>query len=130
MTSNLKSPSASLQSANAAGKSQGRTHQLDAFLAEVQEHANHSPYVTRFEAISVEMASPGRPRGTTSQEMHDTLLLASFKSKNAWRQWIQTSEWQHFMQETANKGVFRRMPHARCAHSLKGLRNTFEVLMA
>lgn len=130
MTCNLQNPATSLESENVVGKSNGRHHQLDTLLAEVREHANKSPYVTRFEVIPVEMAPPGRPRGTSSQEMHDTLLLASFKSKNAWRQWIQTSEWKHFMQETADKGVFRRIPHVRCAHSLKGLRNPFEVLMA
>jgi hypothetical protein len=130
MTYNLQNPVTGLKSENAAGGSEVRNHQLDSLLAEVREHANQSPYVTRFEAIPVEMAPPGRPRGTSSQEMHDTLLLASFKSKNAWRQWIQTSEWKHFMQETANKGVFRRIPHVRCAHSLKGLRNPFEVLLA
>lgn len=131
MTYNLQTtPATGLNSENAAGKCEARNHQLDSLLAEVREHANQSPYVTRFEAIPVEIAPPGRPRGTSSQEMHDTLLLASFKSKNAWGQWIQTSEWKHFMQETADKGVFRRIPHVRCAHSLKGLRNPFEVLMA
>jgi hypothetical protein len=124
MTCNLKSEN------SVAGEPEARHHQLDTLLAQVREHANQSPYVTRFEAIPVEMAPPGRPRGTSSQEMHDTLLLASFKSKNAWYQWIRTSEWQHFMQETADKGVFRRIPHVRCAHSLQGLRNPIEVLMA
>lgn len=130
MTYNLQTPATDLNSETAVGKFEARNHQLDTLLAEVREHANQSPYVTRFEAIPVEMAPPGRPRGTSSQEMHDTLLLASFKNKNAWRQWIQTSEWKHFMQETADKDVFRRIPHVRCAHSLKGLRNPFEVLMA
>src|SRR4051794_27728242 len=61
-----------------------RTHRLDTLLSEVQQHAYQSPHVTRFEAIPVEMAPPGRPRGTTLEEMHDTLLLASFKNKWAW----------------------------------------------
>ena len=108
----------------------GRTHRLDALLAEVQKHADQNPYVTRFEAIPVEMAPPGRPRGTTREEMHDTLLLASFKNKWAWEQWIQTSEWQAFMKKTENENVFRRIPHVRCANSLKGLRNPLEVLRA
>lgn len=103
---------------------------MDTLLAQVQKHANRSPYVTRFEPIPVEMAPPGRPAGTSRDEMHDILLLASFKDKSAWQKWIATPEWQQFMQKTENEAVFRRIPHVRCAHSLKGLRNTFEVLMA
>ena len=105
-------------------------HRLDALLAEVGESANRSPYVTRFEPIPVEMSPPGRPTGTSRDEMHDVLLLASFKDKTAWRKWIETPEWQRFMQRTENEAVFRRIPHVRCAHSHKGLRNTLEILMA
>lgn len=109
---------------------QTRVHRLDVLLTEVREHANRSPYVTRFEPIPVEMSPPGRPKGTTRDEMHDVLLLASFRNKTAWQKWIETPEWQRFMQKTENEAVFRRMPHVRCAHSLKGLRNTLEILMA
>jgi hypothetical protein len=107
-----------------------RTHRLDTLLSEVQKHAHQSPHVTRFEAIPVEMAPSGLPRGTTREEMHDTLLLASFKNKWAWEQWIQTSEWQEFMKKTEDQGVFRRIPHVRCANSLKGLRSPLEILRA
>ncbi|PGH09990.1 hypothetical protein GX51_00256 [Blastomyces parvus] len=107
-----------------------KVHRLDNLLSEVQEHADASPLVTKFETLPVEMAPPGRPRGTTREAMHDTLLLANFKNKEAWREWIQTKEWQDFMQKTEREGVFRRLPHVTCANSLKGLRNPLEVLMA
>ncbi|KAH8701817.1 hypothetical protein BGW36DRAFT_394621 [Talaromyces proteolyticus] len=130
MSYNLESPATGLDTKTENGHSSEKVHRLDTFLAEVQEHANNSPYVTRFETIPVEMTPPGRPKGTSRQEMHDTLLLASFKNKTAWRRWIETPEWQQFMQKTEKNAVFRRIPHVRCAHSLKGLRNPFEVLMA
>lgn len=132
MTRNLQEPenSASLEMTTENTDSAHRVHRLDSLLAEVRQHAERSPYVTRFEAIPVEMAPPGRPRGTSREEMHDTLLLASFKNKKAWQQWTQTPEWQRFMQRTEQDAVFRRIPHVRCAHSLKGLRNPFEVLTA
>ncbi|KAF3406940.1 hypothetical protein DPV78_001527 [Talaromyces pinophilus] len=130
MLSNLESPAASGGSADESRISRTRAHRLDVLLAEVGEHANHSPYVTRFEPIPVEMSPPGRPTGTSRDEMHDVLLLASFKDKTAWQKWIETPEWQRFMQRTENEAVFRRIPHVRCAHSHKGLRNTLEVLMA
>ncbi|KUL92158.1 hypothetical protein ZTR_02522 [Talaromyces verruculosus] len=130
MLSNLESPAASAGSADESRISRTRAHRLDVLLAEVGEHANHSPYVTRFEPIPVEMSPPGRPTGTSRDEMHDVLLLASFKDKTAWRKWIETPEWQRFMQRTENEAVFRRIPHVRCAHSHKGLRNTLEILMA
>ncbi|KAL2219998.1 hypothetical protein M432DRAFT_291625 [Thermoascus aurantiacus ATCC 26904] len=103
-------------------------HRLDTLLSEVQRHAEVSPYVTRFESIPVEMPPPGPPKGTTREEMHDVLLLASFKNKWAWKQWIQTKEWQQFMQKTEKEGVFRKMPHVRCASSLKGLRDPIDIL--
>lgn len=130
MLSNLESPAASGGSPDESRISRTRAHRLDVLLAEVGEHANHSPYVTRFEPIPVEMSPPGRPTGTSRDEMHDVLLLASFKDKTAWQKWIETPEWQRFMQRTENEAVFRRIPHVRCAHSHKGLRNTLEVLMA
>ncbi|KAK2796504.1 hypothetical protein FQN50_009517 [Emmonsiellopsis sp. PD_5] len=105
-------------------------HRLDTLLSEVQGHARANPLVTKFETIPVEMAPPGRPRGTTRESMHDTLLLVNFQNKQAWRQWIQTKEWQEFMQRTERELVFRRLPHVRCANSLKGLRDPLEVLLA
>ncbi|KLJ13133.1 hypothetical protein EMPG_11916 [Blastomyces silverae] len=107
-----------------------KVHRLDNLLSEVQEHAHASPLVTKFETFPVEMAPPGRPRETTREAMHDTLLLVNFKNKQAWQEWIQTKEWQDFMQKTEREGVFRRLPHVTCANSLKGLRNPLEVLMA
>jgi hypothetical protein len=122
--------SSSTELTNGATRSSARVHRLDTLLSQIQLHADRSPYVTRFEAVPVEMAPPGRPQGTSREEMHDTLLFASFKSKRAWENWIQTPEWQQFMQSTEKEGVFRRIPHVACAHSLKGLRNPLEVLMA
>ncbi|OJD13808.1 hypothetical protein AJ78_05765 [Emergomyces pasteurianus Ep9510] len=107
-----------------------KVHRLDNLLSEVQEHAQVSPLVTKFETFPVEMAPPGRPRGTTREAMHDTMLLVNFKNKQAWKEWVQTKEWQDFMQKTEKEGVFRRLPHVTCANSLKGLRNPLEVLMA
>ncbi|KKZ63685.1 hypothetical protein EMCG_01992 [[Emmonsia] crescens] len=107
-----------------------KVHRLDNLLSEVQEHAQVSPLVTKFETFPVEMAPPGRPRGTTREAMHDTMLLVNFKNKQAWKEWIQTKEWQNFMQKTEKEAVFRRLPHVTCANSLKGLRNPVEVLMA
>jgi hypothetical protein len=127
MTRNLQEPE---KGASEHTDSAHRIHRLDSLLAEARQHAERSPYVTRFEAIPVEMAPPGRPPGTSREEMHDTLLLASFKNKTAWQQWIQTPEWQQFMQRTEQDVVFRRIPHVRCAQSLKGLRNPLEVLTA
>ncbi|OJD27597.1 hypothetical protein ACJ73_01000 [Blastomyces percursus] len=60
-----------------------RVRRLDNLLSEVQEHAHASPLVTKFETIAVEMAPPGRPRGTTREAMHDTLLLVNFKNEQA-----------------------------------------------
>ncbi|EEQ89015.1 uncharacterized protein BDCG_04135 [Blastomyces dermatitidis ER-3] len=67
-----------------------KVHRLDNFLSEVQEHAHASPLVTKFETIPIEMAPPSRPRETTRDAMHDTLLLVNFKNKQAWQEWIQT----------------------------------------
>lgn len=130
MSSNLQSPTTPADPADRTLTQRNRTHRLDVLLSQVQEHANRSPYVTRFESIPVEMSPPGRPAGTSRDEMHDILLLASFKDKVSWQKWIETPEWQRFMQTTENEAVFRRIPHVRCAHSLKGLRNTLEILMA
>ena len=62
------------------------------------------------------------------ETMHDTMLLMKFRSKKAREEWIETKEWQQFMEKTENEGVFRRIPHVRCAGSLKGLRDPMEVL--
>ncbi|OKL63951.1 hypothetical protein UA08_00675 [Talaromyces atroroseus] len=130
MSCNLQRPATSSDATDGAAMQQPRIHRLDVLLAQVGEHAHRSPYVTRFEPIPVEMAPPGRPAGTSRAEMHDTLLLASFKDKAAWQKWIVTPAWQQFMASTENEAVFRRIPHVRCAHSLKGLRNALEILMA
>ncbi|KAL2010269.1 hypothetical protein VTN00DRAFT_6076 [Thermoascus crustaceus] len=129
MTRNLETKMVAVPESEKDGhQSSISVHRLDTLLSEVQQHAKASPYVTRFESIPVEMPPPGRPKGTTREEMHDILLLASFKNKWAWEQWIQTKEWQRFMQQTEKEGVFRRIPHVRCASSLKGLRDPIDVL--
>ncbi|PGH05942.1 hypothetical protein AJ80_08254 [Polytolypa hystricis UAMH7299] len=115
------------------GARQGDTlqvHRLDSLLSEVQYHARLSRLVTRFETFPVEMPPPGIPRGMSREYMHDTLLLVSFRNKHAWEQWILTKPWQKFMERTEQEGVFRRIPHVRCAGSLKGLRDPLEVLMS
>ena len=119
------------QESDGQGKTQpAPVHRLDTLLSDVRPQAHRSPYVTRFETLPVEMAPPGRLRGTSRESMHDTLLLVNFKNKWAWEQWIQTKEWQSFMKKTETEGVFRRMPHVRCASSLRGLRDPVDVLLS
>lgn len=102
-------------------------HRLDTLLSEIGYHAHLSPFVTHFETFPVEMPPPGRPKNTTREEMHDTMLLAKFPHKRAWEQWVMTKEWQRFMEKTEREQVFRRVPHVRCASSLRGLSDPEEV---
>ena len=60
--------------------------------------------------------------------VHDTLLLMKFRSKHAREEWIRTKEWVEFMEKTEDEGVFRRIPHVRCAGSLRGLSDPMDVL--
>lgn len=108
MLSNLGSPAASSELTHEPRILRARAHRLDVLLAEVGEHASRNPYVTHSEPIPVEMLPPGRPTGASRDEMHDVLLLASLKDRAAWQKWIETPEWQRFMQRTESEAVFRR----------------------
>lgn len=109
-------------------------HRLDTLLAKIGIHASFSPLITRFDTFPVEITEAAaqskrrkRPLETT---VHDTMLLVKFRSAKAREEWIATREWREFMQQTETEDVFRRMPHVRCARSLKGLRDPIEVLSA
>ena len=104
-------------------------HPLDALLKKIGVHAAFSPLVTQFETFPVEIPQPpGRGIKVPRDLNHDTMLLVKFRSKRAREEWIATREWRDFMEKTDSEGVFRRMPHVRCAGSLKGLSDPLEVL--
>lgn len=107
-------------------------HRLDALLAKVGMHASYSPLVARFETIPVEIPeTPGSSRPKAPRHtVHDTVLLMKFGSKRAREEWIATREWQEFMEKTEKEAVFRRIPHVRCARSMKGLMDPIDVLTA
>ena len=106
------------------------THRLDSLLTRMGAHAAFSPLITHFETFPVEVPGPpGRRRSMPPRgSVHDTMLLMRFRSKRAREEWIESREWQEFMEKTENEGVFRRIPHVRCAGSLMGLRDPMEVL--
>jgi hypothetical protein len=108
-------------------------HPLDQLLAQVGTHAAFSPLVARFEIFPVEsspLLPPGgrRPPPAPREVNHDTLLLVQFRSARARDEWIRTREWREFMERTERDRVFRRLPHVRCAPSLRGLGDPMEVL--
>lgn len=107
-------------------------HRLDSLLSNIKMHAFYSPLITRFEMLPVEIPEAGiswRKSPTMPREsMHDTLLLMQFRSNRAQEEWIATREWQTFMNSTESEGVFRRIPHVRCASSLRGLFDPVDVL--
>jgi hypothetical protein len=107
-------------------------HRLDTLLARVGIHASFSPLITQFETFPVEISEVhAQSRWRTNppkNSIHDTMLLVKFRSKRAREEWIETREWREFMQKTEAEGVFRRIPHVRCARSLKGLKDPIEVL--
>ena len=104
-------------------------HPLDKLLAKLGVHAAFSPLVTRFETFPVEIPhQPGRKSQVPRDLNHDTMLLIKFRSKRAREDWIATKEWREFMEKTESEGVFRRLPHVRCAGSLRGLSDPMEVL--
>ncbi len=108
-----------------------QVHPLNKLLSKVGTHAAFSPLVTQFETFPVEIPElhmPGRKPLLPKEIMHDTMLLMKFRSKRAREEWIATREWIEFMEKTESEGVFRRMPHVRCAKSLRGLSDPMEVL--
>lgn len=109
-----------------------QVHRLDTLLNKVSVHASFSPLITQFETFPVEIPDvPTLPRWRTKppkEAVHDTMLLVKFRSKRAREEWIATREWREFMQQTEAEGVFRRIPHVRCARTVKGLRDPIEIL--
>lgn len=109
------------------------THQLDTLLARVGMHAAHSPLISKFETFPVEIpAAASEDTNTLSSrdEIHDTVMMLKFRDRRAREQWIATREWQAFMRDTEAKDVFRRMPHVRCASSVRGLMDPWDSLTA
>jgi hypothetical protein len=111
-------------------------HQLDSMVARLGMQAAFSPLVSKFETYPVEIPDP-RPESSrrkkpapSPQEVHDTVLIMKFRDKRARQEWIATKEWQEFMQRTEGGEVFRRMPHVRCASSVKGLMDPIDILTA
>ncbi len=107
-------------------------HRLDTLLAKIGVHASFSPLINQFETYPVEIPEvPAQSKWRTKQPkeaIHDTMLLVKFRSKRAREEWIETKEWREFMQQTEAEDVFRRIPHVRCARSLRGLRDPIEIL--
>ncbi|KEF61133.1 uncharacterized protein A1O9_02698 [Exophiala aquamarina CBS 119918] len=108
------------------------THQLDSMLTRIGMHAAHSPLVAKFETFPVEIPdlqreSSNGPR-PSREEVHDTVMMMKFRDKRAREEWIVTKEWQEFMTNTNGQDVFRRMPHVRCASSVKGLMDPMDSL--
>lgn len=110
------------------------THQLDSMLARIGMHAAHSPLISKFEAFPVEI--PDSPGSTSEspkhpqEQFHDTVMMMKFRDKRAREEWIVTKEWQEFMTNTNGQDVFRRMPHVRCASSVRGLMDPMDSLTA
>jgi len=112
----------------------GPTHRMDTLLARIGLYAAHSPLITSFETYPVDIPdapgfsakNPKPPR----EVVHDTMLLMKFRDKRAREEWIATKEWQEFMQKTEAEKVFRRMPHVRCASSVRGLMDPIDILTA
>ncbi|KIX98208.1 uncharacterized protein Z520_06288 [Fonsecaea multimorphosa CBS 102226] len=112
------------------------THQLDSMIARLAMHAAFSPLISKFETYPVEIpntapASARQKNRTASREqVHDSVMIMKFRDKRARQEWIATKEWQDFMRETEGQQVFRRMPHVRCASSLRGLMDPMDILTA
>jgi hypothetical protein len=110
------------------------THKLDNMIAKVGMHAAHSPLVTGLHTYPVEIPdAPGfskRNPKPPRELVHDTVMMMKFRDKRARDEWIVTKEWQEFMRRTDGEQVFRRMPHVRCASSIKGLMSPIDSLTA
>lgn len=109
------------------------THKLENMLARVGMHASFSPLVTSFETYPIEIPAVsgfGKDRPKPSWEaVHDTVLMMKFRDRGAREEWIASKEWQDFMQiANSDPSLFRRMPHVRCASSIKGLMDPIDVL--
>ncbi|OCT54964.1 hypothetical protein CLCR_03153 [Cladophialophora carrionii] len=111
-------------------------HQLDSMIARLGMQAAFSPLVSKFDTYPAEIPDP-RPESSRRKkpapppgEVHDTVLIMKFRDKRAQQEWIATREWQEFVQKTEGQEVFRRMPHVRCASSVRGLMDPMDILTA
>lgn len=109
-------------------------HRLDTLLSRIEMHASYSPHVTMFEKYPVAIPEASGRRKSESYSppelVHDTVLLMQFRTKRSREEWIATKEWQEFMEKTESEQVFRRMPHVRCARSIRGLMDPVDILTA
>lgn len=109
-------------------------HRLDSMVARIGMHAAHSSLVTNFQTYPVDIPdAPGwseRNSKPPREDIHDTVMLMKFRDKRAREEWIATKEWQDFMTKTEGEQVFRRMPHVRCASSVRGLMDPVDMLTA
>jgi hypothetical protein len=110
------------------------THRLDTMIARMGMHAAHSSLVTQVQTAPVEIPdAPGwskRNPKPSREDVHDTVMFMKFRDKGAREEWIATKEWQDFMRSTEAEPVFRRIPHVRCASSMKGLMDPIDMLTA
>ncbi|KIW97152.1 uncharacterized protein Z519_02544 [Cladophialophora bantiana CBS 173.52] len=112
------------------------THQLDSMIARLGMHAAFSPLISKFDTYPVEIADTApesslqKNPATSREDVHDTVMIMEFRDKRARQEWIATKEWQEFMRETEGQQVFRRMPHVRCASSIRGLMDPMDILTA
>jgi len=80
---------------------------------------------------SMSYQPPSGSSNTNPNEERDTVLLMQFRSKASREQWMQSREWREFYGKVnSEEGGIRRMPHVRCARSLKGLMDVSDVLTA
>ncbi|EXJ62887.1 hypothetical protein A1O7_03329 [Cladophialophora yegresii CBS 114405] len=112
------------------------THRLDSMIARLGMQAAFSPLISKFDTYPAEIPD-ARPESSRRKkpapppgEVHDTVLIMKFRDKRAQQEWIATKEWQDFMQKTEGQEVFRRMPHVRCASSVRGLMDPMDILTA
>ncbi|OAP61094.1 hypothetical protein AYL99_03295 [Fonsecaea erecta] len=103
------------------------THQLDSMIARLGMHAAFSPLISKFDTYPVDISNAAP---ASRDDVHDTVMIMKFRDKRAREEWIATKEWQDFMRETEGQQVFRRMPHVRCASSLRGLMDPMDILTA
>ncbi|KAI1613831.1 hypothetical protein EDD36DRAFT_208517 [Exophiala viscosa] len=110
------------------------THRLDSMLARLEMHAALSPLVTDLQTYPVEIpdapAFSQKDPKPSREEVRDSVMTIKFRDKRAREEWIATKEWQDFMAKTEGEQVFRRMPHVRCASSMRGLMDPLDMLTA
>lgn len=126
-------------------------HRLDTHLTRLQMHAAFSPLVKSFDRypVAIDPTTAALSRGANGrrfpptlappppsleshkgQQAYDTVLLMRFRSKRAREEWMVSREWQEFYRSVEGEKVCRRMPHVRCARSIKGLMDVRDVLTA